>query len=144
MTEQGEGERVEARRRKIFWTSLGIIAAGGAIVGFFTGIRAASKNVGFGESWSGLPEGLVIALMAVSLMAFLYGTWRFFKAIDEVELVDNLWASTAAYYVYGVLFPIWWVLGKSGIVAEPNDWAIYIVALGAGMVIYLGRKWRAR
>ena len=56
--------------------------------------------------------------MALSLAAFAYGTWRFVKVIDEVELVDNLWGSTAGYYVYAALFPMWWALAKGGVVAE--------------------------
>jgi hypothetical protein len=42
------------------------------------------------------------------------------------------------------LFPTWWALSKIDLVPEPNDWAIFLAALGGGGAIYLWRKWRAR
>lgn len=144
MAPQGEGERLEARRRRLFWISVGILVAAGAILGFFTGATAAIKGLAYDEIWSAIPAPLAIGLIAVFVSAFFYGCWRFYKAIDEVELVDNLWASTASYYLYAVLFPVWWVLGKAGILPEPHDWAIYLAALAGGMLIYGWRKWRVR
>ena len=144
MAPQGEGERLEARRRRLFWISVGILVAAGAILGFFTGATAAIKGLAYDEIWSAIPAPLAVGLIALFVAAFFYGCWRFYKAIDEVELVDNLWASTASYYLYAVLFPVWWVLGKAGILPEPHDWAIYLAALVGGMLIYGWRKWRAR
>ena len=144
MTELGEGERLEALRRRRFWLSIGVLVAGGMIMGIFVGANAAIKKVAYDEIWADLPHGVVIAIATLALISFVYGTWRFARAIDEVELVDNLWGSTASYYVYATLFPLWWILGKGGVVGEPNDWVIYIAALGGGAVVYLMRKWRAR
>jgi hypothetical protein len=28
--------------------------------------------------------------------------------------------------------------------SEPNGWLIFMIALGAGLIAYVGRKWRAR
>ena len=144
MTEHGEGELLEARRRRKFWLSVGFLVGVGAAAGFFAGAGAAINDVPPTEIWATLPKGVVIALIGASLVAFFYGCWRFLKAIDEVELADNLWGSTASYYVYATLFPVWWALGKAAIVPEPHDWAIYFAALGGGLVIYLWRKWIAR
>ena len=144
LTDPGEGERAEAQRRKTFWTGLGVIMVGGTVTGLLTGISAAHNDYKADAIWTDVPQPFAIALIAASLIAFLYGSWRFFRAIDEVELVDNLWASTAAYYAYATLFPLWWVLAKIGVLPAPNDWAIYLIALGGGGAIYLWRKWRAR
>lgn len=144
MTEPDVGERQEARRRRNFRMSLGWPFVGGMVLGSFTGIAAASRDVEISEIWTQIPQSLALSVIAVSLAIFLYGSWRFYKAIDEVELVDNLWGSTAAYYVYATLFPLWWVLAKVGVLPALNDWAIYVIALGGGGAVYLWRKWRAR
>lgn len=144
VTEPGKGERAEAGRRKLFWTALGVIMIGGAVTGLLIGISAAHHDIKPDAIWTDMPQPIAVALIAAALVAFVYGCWRFFKAIDEVELVDNLWASTAAYYAYATLFPLWWVLAKIGVLPEPNDWAIYLIALGGGGAIYVWRKWRAR
>lgn len=144
MTERGEGELTEARRRRLFWTTIGIITGVGAVIGFVAGGTAAIKNLAVDEIWTDLPPAVVIGLAVFTLVGFSYGTWRFAKAADEVEIADNLWGSTASYYVYAVMFPIWWALGKANILPEPHDWAIYFAALGGGVAIYLWRKWNAR
>ncbi len=144
MDNLGEGERQAAQRRRLFWTSLGIIGIGAALVGLMTGYTAAHNDIAIADIWAKLPRALAVAILVVALVGFTYGTWRFMMSIDEVELADNLWGSTASYYVYATLFPVWWALGKIGLMSEPNDWAIYLAALGGGGVIYLWRKWRVR
>jgi len=140
----GEGERLAAGRRRKFWLSIGVIGIGGAIVGLVTGYAAGHQVVAPEEIWASLPKPLAVAIIAISLGLFVYRSWRFYKAIDEVELVDNLWGSTASYYVYATLFPLWWALGKADVVTEPDDWAIYFAALIGGGMAYGWRKWRAR
>ena len=144
MTKLGEGELMEARRRRLLWTTIGIIMFGGAVIGFIAGLTAAMNKVSINEVWTALPAPAMIGLVLFTLACFFYGTWRFAKAADEVEIADNLWGSTASYYVYATLFPVWWVLAKARIVPEPQDWTIYFAALGGGGAIYLWRKWQAR
>lgn len=144
MNEIGEGERQAAQRRRTFWISIGVLMASGALVGFSIGTTAAHRDIAMADIWASLPRPLAVAIVAFALATFFYGTWRFTKAIDEVELADNLWGSTASYYVYATLFPTWWALSKIDVVPEPNDWAIFLAALGGGGAIYLWRKWRAR
>ena len=144
MNNIGEGERLAARRRRLFWLSIGVLGIAGAIVGLATGYVAAHQEVAPGEIWSSLPKPLAVSIIAISFGLFVFGCWRFYKAIDEVELVDNLWGSTASYYVYATLFPLWWALNKADVVGEPDDWAIFFAALGGGGIAYVWRKWRGR
>ena len=142
--QMGEGEFRERARRRRFWMVIGGIAAAGMITGFVSGVLAAYNQVPPDQVWASIPDGIAIGFVAVALIAFNIGCWAFVRAIDEVELVDNLWGSTIGFFVYAMLFPAWWVLGEAGVVGEPNHWFIFAASLGAGGIAYLWRKWRAR
>ena len=139
-----DGEKLHAASRKRFWRALMFAGAFGAPLGFAIGFGFGKSRGNFDAFFEWTPDWLVIALVAFSAAGFLYGSWRFKRSIDEVELQDNLWSSTAAYGAYALLFPCWWVLGKAGVVPQPNDWIIYFVALVAGLLAYGKRKWDAR
>ena len=137
-----EGESLHAEHRRGFWRTLSIAGIGAVPIGFGVGF-----GVGRGDRdafWNWAPDWLVILLLGVAAVTLIYASWRFWRSVDEVERLDNLWGSAMAYGVYAMLFPAWWVLAKSGIASEPNDWTIFAVALIAGMAFYFGRKWRAR
>lgn len=80
--------------------------------------------------------------IAAMIAAFSYGCWSFARAVDELEIADNLWGSTASYYFYAVTFPAWWALWKLEAVSEPQHWVIFFGTLAAGGAVYLWRKWR--
>lgn len=140
----GEGERLESRRRRKFWTVLGGILVAGMLTGLVSGYVAADSGVSTEQAWALMPDGLVIAIVGFGLIAFNIGCWLFMRSIDEVELSDNLWGSTFGFYIYAMLFPSWWALGKAGVAPEPKDWVIFFIALAGGCAAYLWRKWRAR
>ena len=142
--DKGEGERLEQGRRRRFWTVIGLLLAAGAVTGFVAGYAGAHQDVPPDAMLRTVPDGVVIAFLAFAIAAFSYGCWAFLKAIDEVELADNLWGSTASYYAYAVLFPSWWLLSQAGITPQPNHWAIFFASLTAGLAAYGYRKWRAR
>ena len=139
-----EGESLHAQHRKRFWRNLVIAGIGAAPIGFGVGWYAGHNEGDIDAFWSAAPDWLILSMLALAIATILYGSWRFYRSIDEVELQDNLWSSFAAYGAYAVLFPSWWVLAKAGITGEPNHWLIFFLALGIGLVAYLGRKWRAR
>ncbi len=138
----GEGERAERERRRKFWFAIGATAIFGLPIGFIVG-RSAGRNGGsMSEAFSGLPPAVTIGLLALAVLGFLWGCWIFFKNIDEVEIVDNLWGSTAGFYFYMIAFPVWWVLWKAQLANEPSDWIILAATLAFGTIVYLYRKWR--
>ncbi|WP_118856972.1 hypothetical protein [Sphingomonas mesophila] len=140
----GEGERLERERRRRYWRIVGILLGIGMVLGFAFGFAGAHNDVPLGEAAGMLPDWAVLSLLAAAIAAFTYSCWAFIRAIDEVDLADNLWGSTASYYAYAVLFPSWWVLGQAGITGEPDHWLIFFVSLAFGLAVYGYRKWRAR
>ena len=139
-----DGERLHDEHRRKFWRTLGIAGLGGVPVGFAVGLGTGLFGGDLNAFWSWAPDWVVLLLIGISAALVGFGSWRFYRSIDEVELQDNLWSNSAAYGAYALLFPCWWALGKAGITSEPNHWLIFLAALGAGLLGYGVRKWRAR
>jgi hypothetical protein len=139
----GEGERLLHARRKRLWGSLAVLAIAGGTTGFAAGFYAGHQELG-PEVLTGLPDAVKFAAVGIMTLAFFFGCYRFAAAVDELEIADNLWSSTASYYFYAAAFPAWWALWKLEAVGEPRHWLIYFGALAAGGAIYLWRKWRHR
>ena len=148
--EPGEGERLLAARRRRFWTIIAVMIASGALLGFFSGMyagytdaqRARGGTTALGPS--DFPMLLRIAAVVAALLAFAAMTWWFARSVDELEIADNLWGSTAGFYAYAVLFPAWWALWRVEVTTAPHDWAIFAASLVVAGLVYLWRKWQAR
>lgn len=137
--ERGKGERLHAERRKRFWLAIVGLALIGLIAGFVSGFAE-------GRGTDLPPWALTVVGGTVILTAILaaYGSWRFFVSVDELEVLDNLWASLIGFFAYVFLFPSWWMLHQLGKAPEPDDWVILQVSLVTTIVAYAVRKWRAR
>ena len=140
----GDGERLEATRRRKFWTTLIGIMIVGMIFGAATGFVSAYEGVPMDQAWAVMPDWLAISIVVTFLLAFTASCWLFMRSIDEVELADNLWASTVSYYCYAMMFPAWWTLAKAGVAGEPKHWLIFVISLAAGLAYYFWRKLSAR
>lgn len=146
----GEGERLLAARRRRFWTIVALLVGTGALVGFFSGMYAGYTDAARAEGGvaalgpSDFPFVLRIAAVAAAVLAFAALTWWFTVSVDELEIADNLWGSTAGLYAYSILFPAWWALWKLEVTSEPDDWIIFAASLIVAGIVYLWRKWRYR
>ena len=141
--ELGEGERLYAQRRRRFWLIVAGLAGLGLVTGFASGFVAGFLDARGAtvEPLYGTVGAIGAVLMAIAV-AFL--SWRYFAAVDEVEMADNLWGSLIGFYFYAIAFPLWYALWKLGKTPEPNDWAIFGGALVASLVAYVIRKLQAR
>jgi len=137
----GEGERLHSERRKRFWRIMGGLLALGFITGIVAGFALQVSDAGQDSwpAWVPVAGSIGVVLVAIGVA---YGSWRFFVSVDEVEVADNLWASMIGFYVYAILFPAWWAMHKLSVVAEPNDWAIFIAAMFSALIVYGYRKVR--
>ncbi len=138
--ERGEGERLEAQRRKRFWTILGTLFVLGIIAGFATGFLAGFNDAREGGSAGYMTAGTIGVVVLV--VGAAYGSWKFFQNVDEVEVADNLWGSLIGLYVYALLFPAWWALSMLGQAPEPDDWTIFGITMLSAVAAYLYRKVR--
>jgi hypothetical protein len=137
--QSGEGERLHDARRRRFWTILGALLVLGAVTGALAGAFLDLEGVAQGQPSRGLQ---VAAIAGVALFAFffVYGSYRFFAAVDELELADNLWGSLIGFYTYAILFPAWWALARVDVVPEPNQWVVFGASMFAGLATYVFRK----
>jgi len=139
----GEGERLHAQRRRHFWIILGGLALIGAAAGFLSGFWAGLADAQGGEITPSM-QALGAAGVLLFAAAAAFGSWKFFVSVDEVEVADNLWGSLIGFYAYAILFPAWWALWKVRLVAEPDHWVIYGVAMITATAAYAYRKWQSR
>jgi hypothetical protein len=139
--QHGEGERLEAQRRKRFWTILGALFVLGGVAGFATGFLAGFNDAREGGSAGYMTAGTIGVVILV--VGAAYGSWKFFQNVDEVEIADNLWGSLIGLYVYALLFPAWWALNLLGQAPVPDDWTIFGASMFSAVAVYLYRKARS-
>jgi hypothetical protein len=137
MTElKGAGERAEHARSRTFWTVLAVCGALGGIVG-------GAMVIGTGNRIGGdMTAGWAIAAALLYGVGVVAASWYFFRIIDEVELRDNLIAATVAVYFYTIVYPVWYLLWKGGLIVEPIHEAIFFATLIAMTIAYFWKKLR--
>lgn len=126
-------ERLKSRRRS-FWRflALGMIAALAA--GFFSGYFTSSYEEG------ALPLWVPLLMLAVSVIGLIWFTRDYFRRVDELDLMDNLWAHLIGQYIAAIVFLIWYVVADLGLTSHPTAIAIVIVLLGGTFAVYGLRK----
>ena len=141
-SQPGEGERLHARQRRHFWKLIGALALIGFVIGIvsglFLGLTEDNRPLSPGLTW------LAIAAIIAAILLVIYGSWRFFVSVDEVEVADNLWGSLIGFYAYGIALPAWWALAKIGTAPQPDHWVIYGFSFAVALAAYGIRKWQSR
>jgi hypothetical protein len=122
---------------------VGLLALFGGIAGFGVGLSAGYTE-GSGEEPSAALRIIAAAGLLIGTAGGIYGSWRFFRSVDEVEVADNLWGSLIGFYAYVFFFPTWWLLAWLGVAPETNEWIIFAVAMLSATAAYALRKWQAR
>lgn len=141
MSEQLSGEQIERKLRRRFWATIVAFLLIGAVGGSLAGWSMAMSEQG---RQAALSPVMVWSLLGGMLAAFWIGCWIYYRSIDEVDLLDNLWGSTAGFSVYVTLFGSWQFLNLFDVAAEPDHQGIFAASMIAAMAVYLWRKWRAR
>ena len=129
--------RLRQKRRK-FFTYIGLAMVAAFAAGLGSGAAGAFVERGI------LPVWLLWAVWALVVAAFAWFTRDYFRKVDELDLLDNLWASTVGLYTYVVAFGTWYFFADLGLLGPMNHMAIFALTLGAAVLAYVARKlgWR--
>ncbi|MGB3796347.1 MAG: hypothetical protein WA957_08585 [Alteraurantiacibacter sp.] len=133
-TDNLSGEARLRSRRNRFWTFCIMGFAVAIVAGFVTGYAANLFGDGVLPSWS------LFLLWGITQASFTWFTWSYFRRIDELDLLDNLWAALVAFYFYFVAMPSWWLFHDVGLAPEVDHLAIYFATAVVMFATYVLRK----
>ena len=130
----GSGEARLRTRRNAFLRYFALMLLAGFVAGMLSGVAAAMVEAGT------LPQGVLIGLWAITVALFAWFCRDYFRRIDELDLMDNLWASTIGLYGYLVVFASWYLFHDIGLAPPPDQVAVVLATLGITTAAYLARK----
>lgn len=130
--ESGEQKLVRRRRAFFLFVIFGLVVAAGA--GLASGLVTAKVEQGL------IPEWAVYTMLAATAAGFIWFGYRYYHRIDELDLMDNLWANTVGIYVYVIITFVWMALDQAGIASPPQHLPILISTIVASGLAYLIRR----
>jgi len=126
-------ERLKARRSRFLrFCAIGFLVA--MLVGLLSGMSTQWYRDGTISIW------ILLAMLIAAIAGFVYFTYDYYRRVDELDLLDNLWANTAGLYGYFILFGSWFFLHDAGIVAPPNHLLIAVATMAILFIAYGIRK----
>ena len=134
----GSGEARLKKRRNTFIRYFVLACIGFGAVGFLSGYVQGSYEDGEMPLW------IPLTLIAVVLVALAWFTWDYFRRVDELEIMDNLWAHLIGQYVAVLTFMGWYFLADLDLVAYPTALGVMAVMVGATALAYFARKFGLR
>jgi hypothetical protein len=121
---RGEGERFEAARRRKRWLIVAALAVAGVAPGFYLGYQ---DGAALAQSRPAIwPPNLVVALAGLYLVAVIGGGILLSKVADEVDRQRGYKAVSFAGAALMIVYPIWYLLWRGGLVPEPVHWMLFI------------------
>ena len=126
-------------KRKRFFKYLAIAMLGFAVVGYFAGFFTARFEAG------AVPLAVPLLIGAITALALIYFTWDYFRRVDELDLMDNLWSHLIGQYGALLLFLGWYFLAELGVTSTyPTAIAVILTMGGTTFIAYGLRKlgWR--
>lgn len=126
-------ERLRARRRTFIrycLVAVAIALAAGLASGFVGAL------VQDGE----LPAWLVYVSSALFVIGFAWFTRDYLRRVDELDLLDNLWASLVGFFFYFAAFPVWNSLAQFGLAPPVDGWLLWGGSAIVMLITYFLRK----
>ncbi|MFC0203158.1 hypothetical protein [Novosphingobium soli] len=126
------------RSRVALYASLGISLVVGVLAGIVAHLEGGASA--FGMLFTSAPVSALVALctaagwiVAVAVSVYWHLT------LDEIERAEYEFGATLALYAYVLVAPIWWLAWRGGLVAEPDEIAIYAMVC---VIWCIGWAWR--
>lgn len=130
--ESGEALERSRRSRKV-WL-IGTLVAVGFVAGFLGGYTQADALFDPAQKW---PPALGVGLAILYLVAVIGGGLLLSRFTDEFERMAQYKATTAGAISYIVVYPVWLLLWKSGLVPEPMHFIIYLLFMAVVLIASL-------
>ena len=91
-----------------------------------------------------LPIAALYAVLAVMLGIFIWLTVEYFRRVEELDLLDNLWANTFGFYTILACAVGWAFINQAGAAPPPNGFVLIAVGAIGSVAGYIIRKlgWR--
>lgn len=126
-------ERLRVRQRS-FFRYCGVAFAVALVAGAATGYLGSLIEDGR------LPVWLVYITSLMLVAGFAWFLRDYLRRIDELDLMDNLWACLIGFFFYYVAFPIWNSLAAFNLAPTVNDWWLWIATTIVMFAAYGFRK----
>lgn len=126
-------ERLRSRRRTFLrycLVAFGIALVAGSASGFLGALVADGV----------LPVWLIYIVSAAFVLAFTWFTRDYLRRVDELDLLDNLWAGLFGFSFYFVSFPVWNGLHQFGLAPPVDGWLLWSGSTIAMFAAYCVRK----
>ncbi|MGI9377823.1 MAG: hypothetical protein ACR2PC_17310 [Tsuneonella suprasediminis] len=130
------GEERLKNRRRAYWKYIGRAMGIAFVAGTVGGVLAILAVKGVVPAW------VLYPLTGAALIAFAWFSYDYFRRIDELDLLDNLWATTVGFYVYFALEICWLLFNRAGLTPPPDDIAVLGISMLALVLTYGWRKLR--
>ena len=126
------GEARLRRRWRSFWRYLGVAFVASILVGAFSGALV------------DIYENGSIPIIVLTVAVFAWFTRDYFKRVDELDLMDNLWAHLTGVYGGMIVFAVWYFTAELDLVAYPSAPAMMAIIVLIVFAVYGLRKlgWR--
>lgn len=135
MQDQPEsGEQKLRRRKKAFWTFLALGMVISLIAGLASGIVGANVEDGLLAPW------VLFPIIGAITIGFIWFSYRYYKAIDELDLMDNMWANTFGMYGFVIIAGIWILLEQAKLTGPPETMFILFASIAISLLAYLARR----
>ena len=128
------GEARMKLRRSRLYRYLGLVFLGSLIAGMAGGAMANLYEDGAIPLW--LPV-LACAIVAIGMAWFMRD---YFRRVDELDVMDNLWAHLIGFYGGAIVFGVWYFLADLGLVGGPSALALFALMMSISAAAYGLRK----
>ena len=128
------GEQIARRTARNRMIIFGMLFGVGLAAGIAAGNHAADN--GFSGTW---PPAISIGTAIVYVIAIIAGSVALSRVTDEVERAQSYKAVALAGAGYMLAYPVWFLLWKGGVVAEPIHWVLFVgfwLLLAGGTIFY--------